>query len=196
METEKLVGRTVKKKFFIALFAGFLVLGSLVGVFGMTGTAFALPLGGMGDFYVTFDKLEGTGFQFIPHVGETGDSGSAPMVRNVIDEATVYNLHIYKDIKLPTGGWVRININGTKPTTIKGLIQDARFVNANLKFDNLNIKEKNTNDFTKNWTQSADKVTITDAKIVTDYLFQSMVNLQGAKISVEKIDQPDTSGEK
>lgn len=196
METEKVIGRTVKKKFFAALFCGFLLLASLIGVFGMTGTAFALPMGGIGDFYVTFDKLEGTGFQFIPHVGENGNSDAAPMVRNVIDEATVYNLHIYKDIKLPNGQWIRINIRGTKPTEIKGLIQDARFINANLAFDNLAIQEKNTNDFTKNWTQKADKIHITDAKIVTDYLFQTMVNLQGTKIYVEKIDKPDTSSEK
>ena len=116
--------------------------------------------------------------------------------RNVIDEATVYNLHIYKDIKLPNGQWIRINVRGTKPTEIKGLIQDARFINANLAFDNLAIQEKNTNDFTKNWTQKADKIHITDAKIVTDYLFQTMVNLQGTKIYVEKIDKPDTSSEK
>lgn len=193
METGKPIGRTVKKKFMAALCAGLLALGGMVAVFGMTGTAFALPLGGMGDFYVQFDKLEGSGFQLLPQVGETGDSDASPMVRNKIEEATVYNLHIYKDLKLPTGKWIRINIKGTEPTKIKGLIQDARFIEANLQFNNLGIHEQNTNDYTKNWTQTADTVTITNAKIVTDYLFQTMVNLQGAKISIESIDQPETT---
>ncbi|TCP20301.1 hypothetical protein EV207_15319 [Scopulibacillus darangshiensis] len=196
METGMAIGLIAKKKFFAALLGGFILLGGLAAAFGATGTAFALPLGGMGDFYVTFDKLEGTGFQFIPHVGETGNSDASPMVRNKIADATVYNLHIYKDLKLPTGNWVRVNITASKPTKIKGLIQDARFIDANLKFNDLAIEEHNTQDFSKNWGQKANSVTITDAKIVTDYLFQSMVNLQGAKISVEDIKAPDTSKDK
>lgn len=190
-------GRTVKKKLLAALAGGFLMLGGMAAVFGITGTAFALPLGGMGDFYVKFDKLVSDpgnpGFQLLPHIGETGDSDAAPMVRNKIDSATIEGLRIYKDLKMPGGGWVRVNIKATKPTKVKGLIQDARFIDANLKFSDLSIKEKNTNDFSKNWTQKAKTVTITDGKIVTDYLFQNMVNLQGAKISVEKIDGPETS---
>jgi hypothetical protein len=192
VETKMSVGFTVKKKFVAALICGLIVLGAMVGVFGMTGTALALPLGGMGDFYVQFDKLEGKGFEMLPQIGETGNSDASPMVRNKIEEATVYNLLIYKDLKLPDGKWIRVNIKGTQPTEIHGLIQDARYIEANLQFSNLGIHEKNTDDYTKNWSQSAEKVTITNAKIVTDYLFQTRVKLQGAKISIESIDKPET----
>lgn len=196
MSGSVVIGYTMKKKFFAALFAGLLVLAAMGGIFGITGTAFALPLGGMGDFHVQFEKLEGKGFSLMPQIGETGDSNQAPLVRNKIDSATVYGLLIYKDLKLPTGKWIRINIEGTQPTTIKGLIQDARYISANLQFNELAVEEHNTakmsaeEAFKKNWGQSADTVTITDGKIVTDYLFQNMVNLQGAKISIQSIDKP------
>src|SRR5690625_5637592 len=63
LQAKKLtISSTVKKKFFLALFIGFFLLGFLMLSFGITGTAFALPLGGMGDFYVKFSKLEGKGF--------------------------------------------------------------------------------------------------------------------------------------
>lgn len=50
------IGTTVKKKFLIAFLTGSLALGGLLAAFGFTGTAFALPLGGIGDFYVEFDE--------------------------------------------------------------------------------------------------------------------------------------------
>lgn len=192
LEKDKItVSRTLKRKFYIAMASGFLALGVLFSIFGFTGSAFAMPLGGIGDFYVEFDKLEGTAFQLLPHIGETGNSDAEPMVRNKMDTAKIANLHIYKDLKLPTGSWVRFHVRASGETTIKGLIQDARFIDADLSFSELAIKETNTTDFTKNWTQSATTITINDAKIVTDYLFQSMVSLQGATISVEKIEGPD-----
>lgn len=199
-ETGMDFGRTVKKKFLAALVGGFLLMGAMAAVFGMTGTAFALPLGGMGDFYVEFNKLQGDGFELTPHIGETGNSDATPLVRNKIDSATVNGLHIYKDLKMPTGKWIRVNIKASQPTEIKGLIQDAHFIDADLKFNSLAVEEHNTSGmstaeaFKKNWGQKADNVTITEGKIVTDYLFQNMVNLQGAKISIANIDGPDTSG--
>ncbi|MEN1967405.1 DUF6230 family protein [Lentibacillus sp. N15] len=191
------IGSTIKKKFFVALLGGLLIFGSFIATLGFTGTIFALPLGGMGDFYVKFDKLEGKGFTLNPQIGETGNQDAAPLVRNKIDSATIDNLHIYKDLKMPTGKWIRINIKANQPTTIEGLTQDARFIDADLAFDNMGIKEANTAEmsmeeaFQKNWTQDADKVTITDGKIVTDYLFQNMVALNGAEIYLESIKEPD-----
>src|SRR5699024_8421993 len=107
------------------------------------------------------------------------------------------NLHIYKDLQMPTGGWVRVHVMASEPTEIEGLIQDARFIDANLMFDDMSIQQTNTSGMTpeeafqQNWTHDADYVTITDAKIVTDYLFQNMVALNGAEISLERISEPE-----
>src|SRR5699024_12382334 len=76
-------------------------------------------------------------------------------------------------------------------TEINGLIQDAQFIEADLSFEEMAIAETNTDDFTENWTQAADVVKIEDGKIVTDYLFQSTVSLEGAKISIDRIDEPE-----
>src|SRR5699024_1352697 len=190
-ESNVVVGRTWKRKFFIALFAGFLALGGLISVFGFTGSAFALPLGGIGDFYVEFDELKGTEFELLPQIGETGEADEVPMVRNKMKTAEISNLLIYKDLKLPTGDWIRINVDGSGKTEINGLIQDAQFIEADLSFEEMAIAETNTDDFTENWTQAADVVKIEDGKIVTDYLFQSTVSLEGAKISIDRIDEPE-----
>src|SRR5699024_1822035 len=64
-------------------------------------------------------------------------------------------------------------------------------IDADLSFDNLDISQKNTEDFNENWTQGADTITIEDASIVTDYLFQEFVSLEGAKISTAIIDGPE-----
>src|SRR5690625_119156 len=195
-EGNLVVGGVWKRKFTIALLAGFLGLVGLIGIFGITDRALDMALGGIGDFYVEFDELEGTGFQLIPEIGKTGNSDAEPIIRNITDEVEITNLHIYKDLKMPAGGWVRIHVKADGPTKISGLIQDARFIDADLSFNNLAIEESNTEDFRENWTQNADTVNIKDAVLVTDYLFQEVVSLNGAKISVEKIDEPKMYGEK
>lgn len=191
------VSRLSQKRFWQSLLTGFVLLSLLIASFGFSGTFFALGLGGMGDFYVKFEKLEGTGFQLNPQVGETGVSDAAPMVRNKIEAATIENLHIYKDLQLPTGNWFRINIVSSQPAYIEGLIQDARFIDANLSFEGLTVAQNNTihldewTRYAENWSQVAKQVTIYDAKIVTDYLFQNAVSLQQAKIYVESIEKPE-----
>ena len=47
--TEIAVARTGRKKFLTALLAGLLALGGIIAMFGLSATAFALPMGGMGD---------------------------------------------------------------------------------------------------------------------------------------------------
>src|SRR5699024_1776536 len=111
---------------------------------------------------------------------------------NEIDEVTIENLHIYKDLPLPgTEKWVRCHVKANGETSINGLIQDGRLSDADLSFDNLDISQKNTEDFTENWTQGADAITIEDASTVTDYVFQDVVSTEGAKISTEIIDGPE-----
>src|SRR5699024_11685385 len=59
--------------------------------------------------------------------------------------------------------WVRFHVKANGETSINGLIQDARLIDADLSFDNLDISQKNTEDFNENWTQGADTITIEDA---------------------------------
>src|SRR5699024_12047395 len=103
--------------------------------------------------YENFYELNLVMFQLKTQIGETGDSYSNPMMRNIIDEVEIDNLHIFKDLKMPgTDKWVRFHVRAEGKTTISGLTQDARFIDANLSFENLDITEKNTDDFSENWT--------------------------------------------
>ena len=58
-ETVIVGGQTVRKKLVYALLGGFLFLGSLLAIFGITGVAYAMPLSGVGEFTVKFDKMVG-----------------------------------------------------------------------------------------------------------------------------------------
>ncbi|WP_233130483.1 hypothetical protein [Geobacillus sp. FJAT-46040] len=57
-------GRTAKKPLIAALLGGFLLLGALLSIFGLTGVAYAVPISGVGEFTVQFDKLNGSGYKF------------------------------------------------------------------------------------------------------------------------------------
>ncbi|HEX7066264.1 MAG TPA: DUF6230 family protein [Bacillales bacterium] len=184
-ESELVTGRTVKKKLFAALLSGFLLLGGLAAAFGISGVAYAMPIAGVGDFYVEFDKLTGSGFKLFTKVGDTGKEESVPMIRVKIDKATVNGLHIYKEMELPGVGKVRFNITASEPVKIKGLIQDFQVQNSNAKFTNQTIDE---NFGAENpFSQTAKTLTLTDAKLKTDYLFQSVVTLNGLHLGFEKI---------
>lgn len=183
------VGQVGKKKFLAALLAGLLAFGGIAAFFGLTTSAFALPMGGMGDFYVIADEIKGEGFVMSPTINETGTADAVPMVRNTMEKVEIKGLTIFKDLKLPTGKWIRVNIKAPS-ASITGLIQDARFVDADIALTEMTIAEKNTTDFAQNWGQQSATVTISNATIVTDYLFQNFVALDGAKISIEDIDGP------
>src|SRR5690625_7137229 len=91
------VGLTAKRKLLIALLGGFFLFGSFIAAMGFSGTVFAMPLGGFGDFHVSFDKLEGEGFTLNPEIGETGNESEAPLGRNESENAEIDNLYRYQD---------------------------------------------------------------------------------------------------
>jgi hypothetical protein len=176
-----------KKRFWGAIVSGFLFLAMLVGFFGLTGRAYALPMAGIGDFTVSFDKLVGSGYVFYPKLGETGSSSSSPLGRNKIDKLTVYGLNITKDLTLPTGKKVEIQIKASKPVQITGLIQDSSFLKGDAQFSQLALAEHNTSDWTKQFTQTSTGITLRNASLITDYLFQNEVTLNGMTLSIHQV---------
>ncbi|HSU80757.1 MAG TPA: DUF6230 family protein [Candidatus Angelobacter sp.] len=181
------VRTTSKKKFWGAVVSGFLFLAMMVGLFGLTGKAYALPMAGIGDFTVSFDKLVGSGYMFYPKLGETGTSDSSPLGRNKIDKLTVYGLNITKDITLPTGKKIEIQIKASKPVQISGLIQDSSFLKGDAQFSQLALAEHHTSDWTKQFTQSSTGITLKNASLVTDYLFQNEVTLNGMTLAIHQL---------
>lgn len=185
-EWEK-VRRQRKKKFWGALVSGVLFLGLIIGFFGMSGKAYALPLTGMGNFTVSFDKLVGTGYTFYPKLGETGHSSASPLGRNKIDHLTVYGLKITKDLKLPTGQEIELQISSSKPVKIQGLVQDSSLLHGDASFSHLTLQEHNTQDWTKQFTKSSSQITLRNASLVTDYLYQNEITLNGMTLSIHQV---------
>lgn len=172
-----------------------MLLAGVATTFGITSTAFVMPIGGMGEFYVTFDRLEGRGFNLDSNLEDNGQQEDVvPLVRSELEGATVYGLHIYKELNLPFIGWIRMNIESTEPTLVQGFVQEARFIEADVTFNNFGITQHDFNEMIVEhtlWNQSADAISITDAKIMTDYLFQEIISLDGMTFSVERIDSPE-----
>lgn len=185
---ELLEGTTSKKMFWSALATGVLVLGLLLVSFGISGVAYAVPIAGVGDFYVEFDKLEGNNYTFYPKMGETSSSDSAPQGTNLIETLTIDNLQLYKDFKVG-GDWIRVKIAASKPVQITGLQHDAGLIEANAKFQNLVLQEKHSDDWQKQFQQTSSTIILEHAKLKTHYLFQKTINMNGMRLTVEKIDK-------
>ncbi|MDP4161924.1 MAG: DUF6230 family protein [Bacillota bacterium] len=179
-------GSTNKKVFWTSMASGVLLLGLLLVTFGLSGVAYAVPLAGVGDFYVQFDKLEGTGYTFYPKMGETSSESSVPEGTNLIENLTIDHLQLYKDFKVGSD-WIRVKIVASKPVQITGLQQDAGLIEANAKFQNLTLQEKKSDDWTKQFQQTSSSIVLENAKLKTHYLFQKTINMSGMRLTVEKI---------
>ncbi|MEH7075588.1 DUF6230 family protein [Neobacillus drentensis] len=181
-------GSTSKKVFWSALGTGIVVLALLLVSFGISGVAYAVPIAGVGDFYVEFDKLEGNGYTFFPKMGETSSEDSAPQGTNLIENLTIDHLQLYKDFKVGKQ-WIRVKITASKPVQITGLQHDAGLIEADAKFENLALKENHSEDWQKQFRQTSSKITLEHAKLKTHYLFQKTINMNGMRLTVEKINK-------
>ncbi|PKR83808.1 DUF6230 family protein [Heyndrickxia camelliae] len=190
-------GKTSKKLFFSALLCGFLMLGGLFAVFGITGVAYATPIGGIGKFNVSFDKMVGHGFKLYGGLygdPKTGDKEKVtPVFVNDIKNVEINNLVISRDVTIPILGKyeVRITAGKNSPVKIQGLIQKAALIQGDAKFTNMDISENYVNysdpqAVSKAFTQGADTVTITNGSLDTNYLFQQAVTLPGMKVEFIK----------
>lgn len=187
-------GQTAKKKLFIALLGGFVFFGSLLGLFGITGVAAAVPI--VGDFTVSFDKMVGEGFQLYGSVADSALKQNNPVAVNEIDKATISNLKISKDV--PALG-VRVVITSNQPVEITGLVQKATDIKGDASFEELTMAEKFIADqnladpavfakaLSQEFTQKAPKVTILNGSIKTLFLFQKTVTLNGMHVSFESL---------
>jgi hypothetical protein len=179
-------GNFSKKAFWTSMASGFLLLGLLLISFGISGVAYAVPIAGVGDFMVKFDKLEGTGYKFYPKLGETSSSDATPQGTNLIKDLTITNLQLYKDFKLG-GKTIRVKITASKPVKITGLQQDAGLIEANATFSNLTLREKHSSDWQKQFEQTSTKITLENASLKTHYLFQETINMSGMRLTVEEL---------
>ena len=194
-ETVIIGGQTVKKRLVVALLGGFIFLGSLLGLFGVTGVAAAVPLSGVGEFTVKFDKMIGKDFQLLGGLADGGTRQNNPVAVNIIKEATIYGLEISKKITIPGLGTIRVVIESKdekNPVKIDGLTQKATVVSGDAVFTNMEMKENFVGNIenplekvAKEFTQGADTITITNGELQTLYLWQDSVTLSNMKVYFE-----------
>ncbi|PDM39132.1 MULTISPECIES: DUF6230 family protein [unclassified Geobacillus] len=184
-------GHTAKKPLMIALLSGFLFLGMLLSLFGLTGMAYAVPLSGFGEFTVKFDKMVGTGFNLYGGVADGAEKQNVPVAVNELQHATINGLEISKDIPLLG---IRVVITSDQPVEIDGLVQKATLINGSATFTNLTMKENYVGNIkdpaekaAKEFTQNANQIVIKNGDLKTLYLFQKTVTLPGMKVYFEKI---------
>lgn len=184
-------GQTIKKKLIMALVGGFLLLGSLLTVYGINGVAYAAPISGFGEFTVKFNKLVGTNFKLYGGMANGAKVKNLPVAVNEMDHATITGLEISKDI--PALG-IRVVITSDQPVQIDGLIQKATLINGSATFNNLTMSENYVGDIAdpmqavaQEFTQGANSITIENGDLKTLYLFQRTVSLPGMKVYFEKL---------
>ncbi|KSU84261.1 hypothetical protein GA0061096_0313 [Fictibacillus enclensis] len=183
-------GNVNKRVFWKAFASGMVALATLLSFMGVSGTAYAIPMAGVGNFYVEFDHLEGNGYTFYPKMGESSKEKSTPQGTNLIKDLTIDHLQLYKDFNISGDKWIRVKIVASKPVHISGLQQDASVINADAKFSNLALKEKQSSDWQKQFQQMSSTIELNHAKIKTHYLFQEKVVMNGMKVTVERINKP------
>ncbi|MFS0863206.1 DUF6230 family protein [Fredinandcohnia sp. 179-A 10B2 NHS] len=188
IQENEVVGKTNKKRFFLSLTSGFVFLGLIGFLFGFTGTGYAVPIAGVGDFYVEFDRLEGDGYVFYPKLGDTSSASSVPQGTNIIDKLTIDGLILSKEFKLGEK-WIKVKITASKPVQITGLQHDATEILANAKFNGLVLREQTSTNWQDQFRQESDKIILENAKLKTHYLFQKTITMDGMRLTVETIDK-------
>lgn len=193
-EVVQLGGHTARKTFWIALLSGFIFFGGLLTYFGMSGTIFAAAIGGMGEFNVKFDRMEGTDFKLLGGLADTAEKKNGAVVAtNKIKDVKIQGLVITKDI--PAMG-VRVVVKSDPKQTveIKGLIQKATQIDGDARFEKLTMQENYVGDIkdpqekiAEEFTQVAPKIILTDATLKTLYLYQDSLTLPGMKVYFEKL---------
>jgi hypothetical protein len=179
-------GMTVKKRFWQAMLIGFLLICILAGGIFFGGVALAVPVGGIGGFTIEFSRIEATEFQLTPKLGESSEQQSIPQGSARLN-GKIYDLKLYKDLKIPGGKTVRILITAEKPVEVKGLQLDLSKLNADATFTNLTIKETYSDEWNKKFGLQAPSFVFTNTSITSHYLFTNSITLPGLGLKVETI---------
>ncbi|GER67463.1 hypothetical protein BpJC7_00390 [Weizmannia acidilactici] len=190
-------GKTSKKWFFSSLLAGLLFLGGLLAVLGINGVAVAASVGGIGKFNVSFKEMQGQGFKLYGDLYGDPSKGAdhvKPVFVNEIDQVTIQDLVIAKNVSIPLLGDYQVKItagDGDTPVHLKGLIQKAALIQGDAVFTNMNISENyvtadDPEAVKKGFTQGSDTLTIRNGSLDTHYLFQKVANLPDLKVQLVK----------
>ncbi|OYD06982.1 DUF6230 family protein [Paludifilum halophilum] len=174
------------KLFWISLTVSMaLLLSVALGIYA-GGVAMAVPLAGVGGFYIEADRIEIRDFKLLPEVGETSEKKAVPQVATQMD-ADIKGLKLYKDLNIPGQGKVRVLITASGVVKSTGMVLDMTKISADHSFKKLTIKEEASSDFRKKFGMDAPHLVLKDPKIQAHYLFNNSISLPGMKLEVQKL---------
>lgn len=174
-----------KRRFAIAFVVGNVLLMGVGASIVMGGVAVAVPTADVGGFTVTFDELQGDGFQQYASVENNSECAAYPAFVAQIDSGTIEGLHLYKDIEMPgTGDTMRMSIKSDQTAEFTGLTQKATYLNADLAFNDGQTIQSGapSADVEDQISLSAPGVTISDAKIKSQAQFVQSITLEGTTV--------------
>lgn len=177
----------VSRRRFASAFLGSLVLTSvMVGAISTGGVAVAVPMGGVGGFTVTFDQLQGTGMELYPTVANTSECEKYPSLVTTVDEGTITNLKLYKDMEVPgTGDTMRV-VMASDDVSYTGLKQRFTYLNGDHKFKSgQTITQNPSGDIENQFSLSADRIVIEDAQINAQSQFVRTITLRDLEVYVK-----------
>ena len=156
-----------------------LVLGIWAG-----GVALAVPIGGIGGFFIEAEQIRISNFKLLPKVGETSERSLYPQGSAQLD-AVIKKLKLYKDLNVPGAGKVRVLITASGDVKASGLVLDLSKLDADASFNQLKVAEKNSRDWQKKIGLSAPEVVLNKPVIQGHYLFANRISLPGLTLQFE-----------
>ncbi len=184
------------RKFAVTIVAALVIQTGVVGAIMAGGAAMAVPTAGVGGFTVTFDKLEGQGFQQYASLENNSECAAYPSAVAKIDKGTIHELKMYKDVTIPKempggGDTVRLLIVADKPVKFSGMTQKFTYLMGDLKMTN----QKTTSDpesMQSAMSLSAPTIVINDGKIKAQSQFLRSITLSGTHVKTKVNPEEDT----
>ncbi len=207
-----------KRTFGKGMGVSFAILTVIVLLVVSTGTAYAVPLAGIGGFTFQFDKLTAESAVIYSSVDDTSTQDAYPMVVVEQENVEIEGLELIKELNVDSlpglSGDARILITANDTVTADQQIVKISQLNAeNATFNQQVIDESNANDPSKSfgiWTgdtaENQDKLqngrivdlnsdgpaqTLEDTEIRAHYLASSSISLPGLSLEVQYDDDGD-----
>ncbi|WP_458185564.1 DUF6230 family protein [Haladaptatus sp. NG-WS-4] len=185
------------RKFAVTMVAALVLQTGVVGAIMTGGAAVAVPTAGVGGFTVTFDQLEGQGFQQYATMENSSECAAYPSAVAKIDQGTIKNLKLYKDIEVPKempggGNTVRVLIASNEPVKFSGMTQKFTYLRGDLQFKNQKIQSGTSGNMQDSITFSAPKIIINDGEIRAQSQFLRSITLSGTHVQTKVNPEDDT----
>ncbi len=175
-----------KRRFAGAMLSGTILTGLLVGSIMMAGVAVAVPAGGIGQMTVTFDEMQGDNMQMYPTVANTSSCSQYPSAVATMESGTIEGMKMYKDMEMPTGDTMRVQITSDGTAEFNGLTQRFTYMyGESATIRNQRVEQSSTGDIENRMSLSGESMTINNGKIGAQAMFIRSISIQGMTMEVK-----------